>query len=613
VETVILSKSFVRFLPLALSLPALPVYAAEPASTDADQMPVMVITASRTPQPLADVIGDVTVIDRQTLDRYQGESVLNALQVQAGVQIATNGGAGKTSSVFLRGANASQTLVLIDGVRYGSATSGSAALEHIPADQIERVEILRGPAASLYGADAIGGVIQIFTRQGHKTPQVSFSVSAGNHDTQNASISASGQVGDTRASVVIAHNKTDGFNAISNPKSSNFNPDQDGYQNDSLSVNVSHQLNRQHSFGLTLLAAQVDNQFDNGATAATNDGYNGALSLWSQHQLTDAWSARLSAASSLDKSDTEAGYVAKYKTRQDQYNIDNDVTLGNAVLSLGLERLEQRVDSNTDYDIDQRDVNSVRVGYLLNVDRIHIQANARNDDNSQFGNQTTYLAGASVDITPSLQMGASTSTGFKAPSFNDLYYPNYGHPNLKPEQSQGYEVFVSNQWNGLNTKLVGFHTIVDDLIIKGATNIGEATLKGATLTTDWQNDGYQVGFNYDYLDAKDSSDTASKGQWLARRARHTATLYAGIQQSIWQLRAEVQGQSQRQDYSYYPDKTHQLGSYAVYNLSGSVSITSDIKVGLRLNNIFDKKYALANDYAADGINGLLTLTYTPRL
>jgi vitamin B12 transporter len=603
-----MSNRIYRILPLALVFPA---FASQAASETVDSTPVMVITASRTPQPLKDVIGDVTVIDRTTLDRYSGESVLNALQAQAGVQMTSNGGAGKTSGVFLRGANPAHTLVLIDGVRYGSATLGTSALEHIPADQIERVEILRGPAASLYGADALGGVIQIFTRTGHKTPQVSLSVSAGNHDTQNASMSASGQVGDTRASVVIAHNKTDGFNAISNTQNYNYNTDQDGYQNDSLSVNVSHQLNRQHRFGLTLLAAQVDNQFDDGATAATNEGYNGAISLWSQHQLTDAWSARLSAASSLDKSDTNASYTAKYKTRQDQYNIDNDVTLGKAVLSLGLERLEQRVASDTVYDIDQRDVNSVRVGYLLNVDRIHIQANVRNDDNSQFGNQTTYLAGASVDITPSLQMGASTSTGFKAPSFNDLYYPNYGHPNLKPEQSQGYEVFVSNQWNGLNTKLVGFNTVVDDLIQSG-TNIGEATLKGATLTTDWQTDGYQAGFNYDYLDAKDSSSTASKGKWLARRARHTATLYAGIQQSIWQLRAEVQGQSQRQDYSY-PNKTYQLGGYAVYNLSGSVNVTPDIKLGLRLNNIFDKDYALATDYAVDGMNGLLTLTYTPKL
>ncbi|MFA9203744.1 MAG: TonB-dependent receptor, partial [Flavobacteriales bacterium] len=174
-------------------------------------LPVTVVTASRISQPLNQVIGDISVIDRAELEGYSGESVINALQLQAGIQILSNGGAGKPSSVFIRGANASHTLVLIDGVRYGSITLGTAALEHLPVDQIERIEILRGSAASLYGSDAIGGVIQIFTRQGSTTPNVSLTVGAGTQNTQQASISAGGQFGDTRAAITVAHSKTDGI------------------------------------------------------------------------------------------------------------------------------------------------------------------------------------------------------------------------------------------------------------------------------------------------------------------------------------------------------------------------------------------------------------------
>jgi vitamin B12 transporter len=305
-----MSKRISPFVSIALILPAVASHAASEDS--AQTLEPVVVTASRTAQPLKAVIGDVTVIDRKTLERFSGESVLSALQGQAGVQVTSNGGAGKSSSVFLRGANSSHTLVLIDGVRYGSATGGSAALEHIPADQIERVEILRGAAASLYGSDAIGGVIQIFTRQGKNTPQASLQLGYGTQDSRQASFSISGQQGNTHASLTFAHTQTDSVSAISNPKNSNYFADTDGYENSSIGVKLSHELAGGHQVGGSVLWSDNQGQYDastydfatntSGAQHYNyrNDSENGAAQLWAQLQLSEKLNSRLQAGYSTD-------------------------------------------------------------------------------------------------------------------------------------------------------------------------------------------------------------------------------------------------------------------------------------------------------------------------
>jgi vitamin B12 transporter len=634
VETVILSKSFVRFLPLALSLPALPIYAADSASTDADQMPVMVITASRTPQPLKDVIGDVTVIDRQTLDRYQGESVLNALQVQAGVQIATNGGAGKTSSVFLRGANASQTLVLIDGVRYGSATSGGAALEHIPADQIERVEILRGPAASLYGADAIGGVIQIFTRQGHKTPEAHISVGAGNYGMQQANAGISGQIGETRGSINLSHSKTDGTSAIVDRKSSMFYGDDDGYENNSISASVQQQITPTYQVGANLLYADVENHYDASgydadynAVAQSYDyrskGHNAVFSLWNQIEISNTLSSHVQLSRSIDDSDSftpvaadnYADVTSTFKTTQDQLTIHNNLIVPTGTVSVGAEALRQRIDSTEDFATTQRKVYSALAGYLGNYGSSHLQTNLRYDDNSQYGDQTTYSLAASQDLSQALTIGAVHGTGFRAPSFNELYYPFYGIATLKPEESRSNELYAAFKNTVFTSRLTVYRNEVKNLIqydssIFGPANIGKARLQGLTLTSDWQQDALQAGFSYDYLDATDDSGTATDGKQLARRAKNSGLIYAGFHQKDLTSRLEVQAVGKRFDNA---SNSKRLAGYALVNIASTVTLSPEWQIGVRLNNLLDKDYEQVKGYGTLGFNGLLTLTYTPKL
>lgn len=609
-----------RLLPLVALMPTTFALANQPAQSESTPttLPTTVVTASRIAQPIDQVIGDISVIERAELERYSGESVLSALQTQAGIQVISNGGAGKPSSVFIRGANAAHTLVLIDGVRYGSVTLGIPALEHLPIDQIERIEILRGSAASLYGSDAIGGVIQIFTRQGNKTPTVSVSIGAGSENTQQASLNASGQFGETRASVTVAHSKTDGINAVSSPLAFGYDPDDDGYQNSSIGLNVAHKLSGSVSFGLSGLLAEVENQYDGGLnTKALNDGYNGALNLWSILQINPNLRSEFKLGQSIDDSNTySAANIYSYKTKQNIYQIQNTLNTESwGTMLLALERLEQQVESNQSFDQTEREIDSVLLGYNQQYEKISMQANLRNDNNSQYGNQNTYSIGISAALTDQISIGAQHSTGFLAPNLSSLYSPFGGNDQLQPEESKGHELFIGLNLDGLSSRLTVYRNDIKNLIQSNAPayipyNVGQARLQGVTLRNEWQLDQLLAGVNYDYLDAEDQSSAATRGKQLRYRAKHSGVAYFGMQQNQWNGRIELQAVDKR-----YTDltNTQQVAGYTLVNLSGNVQLMPELKLGLRINNLFDEHYESIKDYGTLGVNGLVSLTYTPKL
>ncbi|MFZ3194423.1 MAG: TonB-dependent receptor [Moraxellaceae bacterium] len=635
-----MSNQSFRLLPLIVLMPASFTLASEPVQPAAAvatlpaTLPVTVVTASRIAQPIDQVIGDISVIERAELERYSGESVLDALQMQASIQIISNGGAGKPSAVFMRGANTSHTLVLIDGVRYGSITLGTPALEHLPVDQIERIEILRGSAASLYGSDAIGGVIQIFTRQGSKTPSVSLTVGAGTENTQQASVTAGGQFGETRAAMTIAHSKTDGISAISNPSNSNFFADEDSYQNNSISLNLTQNLGTQHQVGARLLVAEGENQFDGAAYDANfspvaqnydyrNTTQNGAFSVWSRHQWSDHLTTQLQIGRSEDKSDNfspqsstnYADDISVFDTAQTQFSLNNELRFAYGSMTFGAERLEQKLNSSTNYPVKERSIDSFVAGYVGQYKNINVQANLRNDDNSQYGNETTYGVGFSAAINEQFSVGAQHSTAFLAPSFNDLYFPFYGDASLAPEQSNSREVFIALKLADLRSRLTAYQNDVKDLIeynpaTFGPANIGQARLQGVTLNNDWQLDNLQAGLSYDYLDAEDRSNAANRGNQLRYRAKHSGVAYFGMQQDQLSGRVELQAVGTRYT---NPSNTQQVAGYTLVNLSGSVEVTPELKIGLRVNNLFDEQYESIKDYGTLGTNGLLSLTFTPKL
>lgn len=629
-----------RFIPL---IPFTLLASVAAMAADVTELPDVVVTAARVAQTSREVVGDVTVISRKEIEQKTGQSLSDVLASQPGVQITSNGGVGKNTSIFLRGTNSSSTLVLIDGMRYSSATTGAAALQHLPLEQVERIEILRGPAASLYGADAMGGVIQVFTKQGGKKPQASIEVGLGSEGQGLVNARMSGTVGDTRYAFGVAHSETEGINVFADPAHNSYNPDKDGYSNSSVTLAVSQKLNAKNELGINLLAIESANQYDGNKLnasylpAAQSYDYretsrNGAASLWSNNQLTDSWLSRVQLGMSQDDSrdyspvsaTNLADQESRFTTRQTQASWQNTILVGPGTAIVGLETLEQRVSGNTAYAVDQRRINSVQAGYSAPISNVNIQANLRSDRNSQFGEHSSGKVGASWQIDPALQLGANLGSAFKAPTFNDLYYPddgfgNKGNPNLKPETAFNREAFVRYQSGKLKTGVTFFESRIKNLIAWapvdpnnswGAwqpSNIGQAHIKGASFSAENQYQLLNYGARYDWLDARNDASGSNHDKRLIRRARQTGGLFAEIrEEKQWSLRAELDVVGMR-----FEDEanTKSMGGYALTNLVASRQLDKEWTLNARLNNVFDRSYEQARGYSVPGLNGLLSLRW----
>src|SRR6266705_4096349 len=353
----------------------------------------IIVTAARSPQPLTALIADVTYIGAEDIVRAGAQSVAELLARVPGVEIATNGGPGSTTSVFLRGANRGHTLVLIDGLRVGSSSDCATALEEIPLEQIDHIEILRGPASSLYGADAIGGVIQIFTRRSHGALSANASAGYGTYGTGTTRVGISGAAGERgwRFALQAGARRSQGFNAIANPDNFSYNPDRDGYRDDSASGSVGYRFAADQELSAQFFRSRENAQFDAGPgfddrTITTLTAY----SIASRNRLGTFWTSRLEAGEGDDDSVSESGFGrSRFKTRQHQYGWQNDFAIPHGNLSLALERREERIGTDAGFAVTARNTNSVTGVWQWRDGPQAAQANLRRDDSSQFGARTT--------------------------------------------------------------------------------------------------------------------------------------------------------------------------------------------------------------------------------
>ncbi len=402
---------------------ATPIFAAEDLTIDN-----VVVTASRIEQPRESVIADVTIINKDEIERAGQSSLVELLQLQPAVEISNNGGAGKTSNIFLRGASSNQTLILIDGLRIQSATTGTTTLENLSLAQIDRIEILRGPATSLYGQDAIGGVIQIFTKKSDGDFNAYASAGYGTYNTSRGTVGVSGRGNDTSYAINLSAEDTDGFSALdtNNPNLD----DDDGYRNLSVNGSVTHDFNLNHQIGFQFFNSQGDTRFDNRFNT-TDFSSNAnidqqAVAIFSRHQFTDFWTSKLKFGFSQDKLDSfdefNAPMGSQFDTQQKQLNWQNDLKLPVGTLTLMYERLEEEVTSNTDFNETERNNDAYVVSYLANVGPHSIQLSYRDDHNSAFDTQNTGGAGYGYRFNDNWQATASYGKAFRAPTFNDLYF-----------------------------------------------------------------------------------------------------------------------------------------------------------------------------------------------
>ena len=593
---------------------------AQPASPSATAtLEPVVVTAARSPQPIADLLADLTVINAAEIQRSGAQSLPQLLQRQPGVEVTINGGPGATSGVFLRGANAGQTLVLIDGLRVGSVSVGATALEAIPLDQIQRIEILRGPASSLYGADAIGGVIQVFTKQADGSNWVpNIAAGYGTYDTRQFSGGLNGALGPLRFSVQAGGTRSTGFNAIVNPKNFSYNVDKDGFATENARLNAALPWAPGQEIAVQYFRNRLNSQYDGGA--GSDDRTITTLEAWSvvsRNKFTDRWSSVLTMGQGSDDSVSQTGYGNyPFKTTQRQYAWQNDFTLPLGALGVVVERREEALASNDPFAVTERNTNSATGVYRLRYEAFALQANLRRDHSSQYGGETTGGIALGYKLSPAWRFTAGYSSGFKAPSFNDLYFPGFSNPNLQPETSRNTE--IGAYWTAAagevtwEARAIGYHNRVDRLIVFqcdadfncAPINVDRATLEGVTLGLDlrWRDTRIKAS-----LDLQNPENDRT-GNLLPRRAKQHGTVQALQQWGPVQLGMEFVASTLRYDNTA---NTVKMGGYGIVNLTAEWRVAKGTTLFARGNNVLDKNYRLAADYSTGGATVFAGVRWQP--
>ena len=568
----------------------------------------VVVTALRAEQPLTDLLADVTLIGPEEIARAGPGGLVALLQRQPGVEIVTNGGPGSTSGVFLRGANTGQTLVLVDGLRVGSSTSGTAPLEAIPLEQIERIEILRGPASSLYGADALGGVIQVFTRKGGDAFAANGGAGYGSYGTSSVFGGLSDGGGSWRYALQAGHRHSVGFNAIVNPQNPSYNPDRDGYRNDNVNLSLAFRPAPEQELSAQAFKSRLDAQFDAGPgfddrTITTVESY----SIASRNRLATLWTSELRVAETGDDSNSQTGFGrSRFRTRQRLYSWQNELRPGYGALTIIAERREERIDSDAGFAVTSRNTNAVTGIYQLREGPHLAQASLRRDDSSQFGARTTGTLAYGYAVAEGLRATGSFGSAFKTPTFNDLYYPGFSNPELKPESARNAELALRYSSDALSAGLVAYHNRVRDLIVFqcdanfncAPQNVAEATLEGVSA---------EFAGRVGELSAKASIDLQrptddTNGFLLPRRARRHAAFSLTRDEGPLHVGAEVVASSERFDDAA---NTRRMGGYTLLNLTAEYRFENRWTLFARLDNAFDKHYELAADFKTAGANAFV--------
>jgi vitamin B12 transporter len=598
-------------------------------------MELVIVTPTRMPQQLNKIISDTTLITEQDIRNSGAADVASLLEQVAGVEIYQGGGVGKQSSLFLRGSNSSHVLVLLDGVRINSATAGTTQVDQLMLDQIERIEVVRGNVSSLYGSDAIGGVIQIFTKRGKGVPAFNVGAGAGTHNTQRVSAGYGGEAANTTYNVQVSKFRTDGISAVKSSLVPTVNPDRDGYDNTSVSANLRYDWAEAHSLSASLFNSSGHNQTDNpyGSITDVNSSKSHIrkFALVSENRINDSWQSKVQLSRGVDDSQNflngvpDVAMGAQFKTSSDQLLWQNTLSVGeNNLLIVGLEKLKQRVVSSTLYSRTKRTDDSLFAGYTGNYDAHQVQVNFRRDQYADSGAANTWLLGYGYELSDAWRVTASTATAFKTPTLNDLYYPfvDYGtfggvsysyqgNPNLKPERSRDSEFGLHFTGEGQYLDAVYFNNRIRDLIVI-------TTQPAATMTNldAARNDGVELVYKGLFGDTsvrlaitrQDPRD-ADTSQPLLRRANNFSS--AGVTRRLGMLKVggEWQHSGARTDVDINTFARVTLAAYDVANLTANYSMDEHFELTARVDNIFNRDYMLAHGYNSPGRTLFVGLNY----
>ena len=581
------------------------------AHAQTPQLEPVVVTATRVAQPVGSLVSDVRIIDRDVIAASGNQTLLEVLRANGGVEIAATGGPGQPGAVFIRGSNANHVIVLVDGVRINSATAGTNAFENLPLDQIERIEIVRGPASGLYGADAIGGVIQVFTKAA--TNRVTASAGAGTWETTRAAASFGRVFGPTRLALSGGYSDARAFSATNARNAFSFDPDDDPYRNRNAGGSVAHAWAPGHELTVRGTYSEGTTHFDAGpGTDDVNRQKLSTLAVESRDVLATGWTSLLRVARGSDDLTTSGSFPSSFRTHQDQATWQHDVAMAGGTLTAGLEWRREDVASTTDHSAHERSIRSVFAGWSGALGPHLLQAAVRHDDNSQFGGRTTGNAGYGYRLGAGWRIAASAGTAFKAPSFNDLYFVSpffSGNPDLAPERSKSFEAALRYDANGRRFALTAFENRIRDLIAVDSTfttvvNVDEARIRGATVTAGIDLFGQRIDLDLTRQDPKD----VATGHQLVRRAKTFGALRIAGDAGPWRWTGEVVGSDARFD-SASNTPSSRLAGYALLNLRLAYALTPKTTLAVRWDNVLDKSYELVGGYNTPRSNVFASIAY----
>ena len=606
----------------ALFLPPTALAQVVGSATELDEI---VVTATRTAVSTDATLAAVEVIDRAAIERSQARSLPDLLRGRAGISMSNQGGAGKLTTLFLRGSESDHIVVLVDGIRIGSPTSGLVSLQNLPLALIERVEIVRGPRSSLYGSEAIGGVIQIFTSGGGAATGYAprLHVGGGSDGAHEAGVGFAGRGERSWFGAEYEYQRTEGFNACDVATPTPFSggcfildpePDLDGYIQNALSLRAGIDLDDAWQLSGLALRSEGKNDFDGDYTnrSETVQQVVGGSVRW---RPSDVVQAKLTVGRNVDASEQlkdgrDLGY---FDTDRDSATLQADLSVGaGQLLTMGLDWVRDRVDSDTAFDRTRRANRAAFAQYQGAFGPHALQASVRRDDNDQFGQHTTGAAAWGLGFADGWRVTAGYGTAFKAPTFNELYFPYYGTPTLRPEESASAELGLRFDGARVDWRLDGFSTQVDDLItydslIFRANNIERARMRGAELGVDTAIADWTLSASASVLDSENrAGDNA--GNDLPRRARHGARIE--LDRAFGEIRLGITGVAEGARFDDAAN-SRRLGGYATFDLRAEVALAPEWTLQARLANVLDRDYETASFFNQPGRQWFMTVRYSP--
>ncbi|AZG73291.1 TonB-dependent receptor domain-containing protein [Shewanella livingstonensis] len=569
---------------------------------------VMVVTADRFDASPEQRLAVVNTIERTEIAQINPKSVVDLLEQLPGVSVTRTGGAGQTASVSIRGANSDHVLVLVDGARISSATLGSASFNGLSPEQIERIEVVKGPRASIWGSDAIGGVIQIFTR---KYAQDEGFVGAELGSDNYSRYSAGGGIshGDGLTSVTVSKEQSDGFDAKRDAET-----DDDGYDRLSVGLNGLQNITDQWLISWNGQYSSGNSEYDSswGGNEADFDNYY--VNAAAQYQ-SDAWESKLLIGQSQDSNENFRNGVegkSLYETTRDQVSWINQFTVNDMLtFNAGADYISEEVDGY--YAQNERDITAVFALARVDINQWLLEGVVRYDDVENIDSETSFNLSAGYRFDDNWRMSLGYGTGFKAPTFNDLYWPNSGNPDLTSETSTNVDLTLSYTNEDYNAYVSVFDTEVDDLInwvntgekdqndwdIYRPENVDEASIKGAEFGVNFTVNGLQHTLSYTYLDTENKLTNVE----LEGRSEHEADFSLAYPIADWDLRLDYHYQGKRKDGAEYNDAYHKVDASIGYTLA------QNWQFRLKANNLFDEDIISNADYYGPGAQWYLSVSY----